>query len=170
MSGTSIHVEAGTAVIMVGGDADSLEKVRPALATFAGAVHHVGGNGDGLALKLITNRLLTTHLAAIAESVLEMEAMGLDVEQGLGILRQGAVPKLLDYKAKPLADRDYTPLFTVNLMRKDLGLAADVLPDGLLSSLSYELLTRAAEQGRGAEDIAAIMSVLEQRGEEAPAP
>lgn len=165
VSGTSIHVEAGTAVIMVGGDGDALALVSPPLEAFAAAVHHVGGNGAGLALKLITNRLLTTHLGAIAEAVLDMEAMGLDVGQGIAILRQGAVPKLLDYKAKPLADRDFTPLFTVNLMRKDLRLAAEVLPERLLGTLGHDLLDRTAAEGRGDQDIAALISVLEEPGD-----
>lgn len=169
VSGTSIHAEAGTLVIMVGGDEAGLATARPALETFAAAVHHVGGNGDGLALKLITNRLLTTHLAAIGEAIVDMETMGLDVEQGIEIISQGAVAKLLEYKARPMARRDYSPLFTVDLMRKDLALAADVLPGETLSTISRDMLERAAARGLGAMDVAAVMAVLERTpGDTAP--
>lgn len=112
VSGTSTHAAAGTLAVMVGGGASDLERVRPVLECFSASVDHVGPNGAGLLLKLATNRLLTVHLAAIAEAVVEMETAGLDVAQGLDILRRGAVPRLLDYKAAPLAERDFTPLFT----------------------------------------------------------
>lgn len=161
VSGTSIHAEAGTLVVMVGGDAETLELARPGLESFAARVDHVGENGSGLLLKLITNRLLTTHLAAIAEAVLDLEAVGLDVEAGIEMIRSGAVPKLLDYKAAPLIHRDFTPTFTVNLMRKDLGLAAEALPASRLGDLSRTILEEAGEAGHGEADLAALITALE---------
>ena len=161
VSGTSIHAEAGTLVVMVGGEASALEFARPALETFASRVEHVGPNGFGLLLKLVTNRLLTSHLTAIAEAVLDMEAVGLDVAAGIEMIRSGAVPKLLDYKAVPLIDRDFTPTFTVNLMRKDLGLAAEALPEARLGSLSRAILEEAGEAGHGEDDLAALITALE---------
>lgn len=161
VSGTSTHAAAGTLAVMVGGAAEDLDRARPVLECFSASVDHVGPNGAGLLLKLATNRLLTAHLAAIAEAVVEMESAGLDVAQGLDILRRGAVPKLLDYKAAPLADRDFTPLFTVDLMRKDLRLAAEVLPRFRLATLAAEILEEAAERGFGAEDVAALITSIE---------
>jgi len=161
VSGTSIHAEAGTLVVMVGGDTGALEIARPALETFAARVDHVGDNGSGLLLKLITNRLLTTHVTAIAEAVLDLEAVGLDVEVGIEMIRSGAVPKLLDYKAGPLIHRDFTPTFTVNLMRKDLGLAAEALPASRLGDLSRTILEEAGEAGHGEADLAALITALE---------
>ena len=161
VSGTSTHAAAGTLAVMVGGAAADLERARPVLECFSASVDHVGPNGAGLLLKLATNRLLTVHLAAIAEAVVEMEAAGLDVAQGLDILRRGAVPKLLDYKAAPLADRDFTPLFTVDLMRKDLRLAGEVLPGFRLATLAREILEEAAERGHGADDVAALITSIE---------
>ncbi len=161
VSGTSTHAAAGTLAVMVGGVAADLERVRPVLDCFSASVDHVGPNGAGLLLKLSTNRLLTAHLAAIAEAVVEMEAAGLDVAQGLEVLRRGAVPRLLDYKAAPLADRDFTPLFTVDLMRKDLRLAAEVLPGFRLATLAREILEEAAQSGHGEDDVAALITSIE---------
>ncbi len=161
VSGTSTHAAAGTLAVMVGGVAADLERVRPVLDCFSASVDHVGPNGAGLLLKLSTNRLLTAHLAAIAEAVVEMEAAGLDVAQGLEVLLRGAVPRLLDYKAAPLADRDFTPLFTVDLMRKDLRLAAEVLPGFRLATLAREILEEAAQSGHGEDDVAALITSIE---------
>lgn len=161
VSGTSIHVEDATAVVMVGGNPRALEKARPVIETFAAKVEHVGGNGAGLMLKLITNRLLTTHLAAIAEAIVALERTGLDVEPCLEMIKAGAVPRLLDYKASALVERDFTPLFTVDLMRKDLALAADALPPSELSNLTRRMLEQAHEIGLGEADLAAIIDVAE---------
>jgi 2-hydroxy-3-oxopropionate reductase len=163
VSGTSIHAEAATLVVMVGGLEPAVERARPALETFASKVERVGDNGAGLQLKLITNRLLTTHLAAIAEAIVSLEITGLSVPQCIELLRSGAVPKLLDYKASPLADRDFSPQFTVDLMRKDLRLAADELASAPLAAAAHEIVEATSDLGLGDADLAAIITVIEQR-------
>lgn len=162
VSGTTIHAEAGTLTVMVGGRREAFERARPLLAPFASSVHHLGPVGAGLEMKLITNRLLTSCLVAIAEAVLELEQAGLEVPQGLDVLRAGAVPRLLEYKAAPLAERDTTPLFTVDLMSKDLRLAALQREPGPLASVAASLLEATREAGRGAADIVAVIEELER--------
>lgn len=162
VSGTSIHAEAGTLAIMVGGPRDALERVRPLLESFAGTITHMGPNGKGLEMKLITNRLLTAHVVAIGEAIIEMEQAGLDVAACIQLLRSGAVPRLLDYKAGPMAERDYRPLFTVGLMSKDLRLAAERRPAAPVTGRAAEAMLAAERAGLGSEDIAAVMEILQQ--------
>lgn len=164
VSGTSLHAAQGSLAIMVGGEAADLERVRPVLATFSASIHHVGGNGDGLVLKLITNRLLAAHLIGIAEAIVSMEAADLDVSEGIEFLRGSAVPLLLDYKAGPLAARDYTPQFTVGLMRKDLRLADEALPPGAIAATTVSIFDQAVALGLGDDDIAAVMAIVEGDG------
>ncbi|MGH8951164.1 MAG: NAD(P)-dependent oxidoreductase [Acidimicrobiia bacterium] len=159
VSGTSVHARAGTLAVMVGGDAGALERARPFLSAFSSSIHHLGGNGSGLEMKLITNRLLNAHLVAIAEAILEMEAAGLDPEPCIELLRQGAVPRLLDYKAGPMAARDHAPLFTVDLMAKDLGLADNRRVAGPVGETAAAILRRAQSQGWGPSDISAVIEV-----------
>ena len=163
VSGTSIHAEAASLVVMVGGAADAVETARPVLECFANEVAHVGDNGAGLELKLITNRLLTTHLAAIAEAVVSIEKTQLNVRQCIELLRAGAVPRLLDYKGAALADRDFSPMFTVDLMRKDLRLAADELAPVALAAAAHEIVEATSDLGMGDDDLAALITVVEQR-------
>jgi 3-hydroxyisobutyrate dehydrogenase-like beta-hydroxyacid dehydrogenase len=165
VSGTSIHAEAASLVVMVGGAADAVETARPVLECFAAEVAHVGEAGTGLELKLITNRLLTTHLAAIAEAVVSIEKTSLSVPQCIELLRAGAVPRLLDYKGTPLAERDFSPMFTVDLMRKDLRLAADELPPMPLATAAHEIVEATSDLGMGDDDLAALITIVEQRSE-----
>lgn len=160
VSGTSVHAEAGTLAIMVGGDPIALERGRPYLEPLSSSIHFLGPNGAGLEMKLITNRLLTAHLVAIAEAILEIESAGLEVTACLELLRSGAVPRLLDYKAEPMSRRDHSPLFTVDLMSKDLGLAAARRPPGPLTAVAVEVMARTREQGWGPSDVSAVIEVL----------
>jgi 3-hydroxyisobutyrate dehydrogenase-like beta-hydroxyacid dehydrogenase len=160
VSGTSVHARAGTLAVMVGGEAAAVEEARPYLAAFSTTVRHLGPNGSGLEMKLITNRLLNAHVVAIAEAILEMEMAGLDAPSCIELLRQGAVPKLLDYKAGPMADRDHNPLFTVDLMAKDLGLAEARRPAGPVGAVAASILRKARDEGWGSSDIGAVIEVL----------
>lgn len=161
VSGTSVHARSGTLAVMAGGRAGDVEEARPLLGAFASSVHHVGPNGAGLEMKLITNRLLNAHVVAIAEAIVAMEDVGLETAACLELLRQGAVPRLLDYKAGPMSMRDHRPLFTVDLMAKDLGLADERRPAGAVTEAGAATLRRAREQGWGASDISSVIEVLE---------
>ncbi|HEY4607138.1 MAG TPA: NAD-binding protein, partial [Acidimicrobiia bacterium] len=143
------------------GDVDALHRARPFLEAFSSSVHHLGANGAGLEMKLITNRLLTAHLVSLAEAILEMERAGLDTEKCLEVLRQGAVPRLLDYKAGPMARRDFTPLFTVDLMSKDLALADARRSAGTVGQAAARVMGEAKRRGLGPSDIGAVIEVLE---------
>ena len=160
VSGTSVHAVAGTLAVMVGGEAVAVERARPYLAAFSSSVHYVGPNGAGLEMKLITNRLLTAHLVSLAEAILEMEQAGLDTESCIELLRQGAVPKLLDYKASPMSRRDHAPLFTVDLMSKDLGLADARRSAGPVTKAAAVVMAEAKDNGWGPSDISAVIEVL----------
>jgi 2-hydroxy-3-oxopropionate reductase len=160
VSGTSVHAAEGTLAVMVGGEADDVERARPYLEVFSSSIHHVGPNGAGLEMKLITNRLLNAHVVAIAEAILEMEEAGLDTAACIDLLRKGAVPRLLDYKATPMAGRDHTPLFTVDLMMKDLALAGARRAAGPVTSAAADVLAEAQTQGFGSSDIGAVIEVL----------
>ncbi len=162
VSGTSIHAEAGTLTTMVGGPPEALSAARGVLEAFSGRVERVGDNGSGLLLKLISNRLLTSYLGAIAEAVVAMEHTGLDVSQGIELLRAGAAPRQLDYKAEPMAARDFAPMFTVDLMRKDLRLADKALGAARIAGVARAVLEETAAAGRGCEDLGALITTVER--------
>ncbi len=162
VSGAPMHSQEGILVVMVGGSADVLERARPAIEPFAAKIDHIGPNGAGLQLKLVTNRLIGTYLTVIGEAIVGMEAVGLDVESGMEVIRAGVVPKLLDFRARPMIERDYTPQFTVDLMAKDLRLAAEALPRARLAVLAREIIDQVSSDGHGTEDPSAIMRILER--------
>ena len=162
VSGSPVQVSEGTAALYIGGSAEYLERADPILASFSAIRSLVGPNGSGLRLKLIANRLFTTHLAAIAESIVELRAFGIDEELGLDLLSKGAVPRILSYKAVPMAKRNWKPGFTVGLMSKDLRLMAEQIPAGTLGAHSHALIENARAQGLTDSDVGAILLQVEQ--------
>lgn len=72
--------ESGTMTVLVGGDAEVLDRLRPVLATFSGAIHHVGGPGAGQVAKSVNNILLWSGLESAIEALTLGRAYGLDAE------------------------------------------------------------------------------------------
>jgi 3-hydroxyisobutyrate dehydrogenase len=86
ISGGAKAAEAGTLTIMVGGDAQALERVRPLLDRFAAKIFHMGDSGAGHVTKLLNNFLNGIALAATAEVMVAAKRSDLDLEQFLEVL------------------------------------------------------------------------------------
>jgi 6-phosphogluconate dehydrogenase len=99
--------------LMVGGEAESVERIRPLLESLAPAPDqgwgHVGPNGAGHFVKMIHNGIEYGMMQAFAEGFEIMkakEAFGLDLHQVAEIWRYGSVVRswLLDLTANALAE------------------------------------------------------------------
>jgi 3-hydroxyisobutyrate dehydrogenase-like beta-hydroxyacid dehydrogenase len=73
--------EAGKMLTMVGGDEATFEAVKPALATFADAVFHVGALGAGQVGKMVNNLILWACISANHEGFRLGEALGVDPQR-----------------------------------------------------------------------------------------
>ncbi len=69
---------SGKLTLLVGGDADAIERGRPVFDTFARAIFHVGASGAGRAIKLVNNILFAGHLQLAADALRLAEALGLE--------------------------------------------------------------------------------------------
>ncbi len=153
VSGSGMHARAATLAIRAGGDPAALAAHRDVLDAIGQSVHHFGENGAGLQMKLVTNLIFAAHLASLAEGLTLGKKAGLDPAEMVAFLKGSAIPRILEYKGTPLAERDYTPTFTVDLMRKDMGLIAGMgeaesvpLP---FAALARQIYTGAARTASG---------------------
>jgi 3-hydroxyisobutyrate dehydrogenase-like beta-hydroxyacid dehydrogenase len=71
--------EQGRLNLLVGGDPAALERLRPHLAPWTGAVHHLGRLGAGQVGKTVNNLIHWAQIAAITEALRLGRAYGLDV-------------------------------------------------------------------------------------------
>jgi 3-hydroxyisobutyrate dehydrogenase-like beta-hydroxyacid dehydrogenase len=71
-------LKAGQMNLLVGGDAEALDRCRPAFAAFVREIHHVGSTGAGRALKLVNNLLWVAHTQMADDALRLAESLGLD--------------------------------------------------------------------------------------------
>jgi 3-hydroxyisobutyrate dehydrogenase len=90
VSGGGPAAEAGTLLVMVGGDDEIAERCRPVFATYGDPIVHLGPLGSGQVTKILNNVLFTANLGA-AISTLELgESLGLDRNRLCDVLNNGS--------------------------------------------------------------------------------
>jgi 3-hydroxyisobutyrate dehydrogenase-like beta-hydroxyacid dehydrogenase len=114
-------IEAGTASILVGGDAADYGRAEPVLRAFGEPIH-VATRRQAVALKLVTNAMFGVCSAVAAELQGMGERAGLEAEAVFGLLER-TMPYLKARK-RGYVDHDHSaPLFFIKDMVKDLDLA-----------------------------------------------
>lgn len=81
VSGGGAAASEGRLLVMVGGDADTVERCRPVFATYADPVVHLGELGSGQTTKLLNNLLFTANLATAATALSLAGALGVDPDR-----------------------------------------------------------------------------------------
>ena len=144
VSGGTIGAEAGTLTIMVGGAEAAAARARPLLEALGTLVVHVGDHGLGQAAKLCNNLCAGVNMAAIAQTLALARREGLDpvVLYELMSNSTGDSRVLRTRFPAPVSDttpaaHGFAPMFTVDLMEKDLALAEQLAAEhGLEASRS----------------------------------
>jgi 3-hydroxyisobutyrate dehydrogenase len=120
--GTLPQADARQLIHLVGGDAAVLERALPVLEAIGGAIHHIGPHGTATALKLMVNTLLATQVAILAE-LLELGSR-LDITPARALEVLAKTPVLSpagQVAAQSILQRNFMPLFPIELAAKDLG-------------------------------------------------
>jgi 3-hydroxyisobutyrate dehydrogenase len=90
VSGGAPAVAEGTLMVMVGGQDEVVEKVRPVFATYSDAIVHLGELGSGQVAKILNNLLFSANLGA-AMSTLELgDALGIARDRLCEVLHRGS--------------------------------------------------------------------------------
>ncbi len=156
VSGGGPAAEQGTLLVMVGGEAAVLDRVRPVLATFGEPILRLGDVGAGQTAKLVNNLLFTAQIALSLETFAFVDALGLDgaamaqvFERGSGASRAATILSASGFDTSGLG-RVAGPL-----LRKDVNLIADVArrhhvspPDSLVGLAEKGLLVLWDGEGR----------------------
>ena len=165
VSGSVITVQEGKLSVMVGGRADTFERILPVLVDIGPKVTHVGDNGLALSMKIATNLNLAVQMLAFCESVLMAEKSGIPRETAVDVLTHSAVASpMIQYRGPFVLRLPEEAWFDVNMMQKDMVLALEAgrqhdlpLPS---TALANEFLTAARAMGLAKEDFAVIFQVL----------
>jgi 3-hydroxyisobutyrate dehydrogenase len=147
----------------VGGDAQTYEAARPALAAVGAKMDLLGPVGAGATWKLINNQLGAGQIAALAEALEVARKAGFKDEQISELILGGpAASPMIKLKLPRMLAQDFEPTdFALNLMLKDARYAtalAEALdaPAGMIASAA-KAFARADAKGLGDKDIAAVI-------------
>jgi len=166
--GTRQPAEQGALVFLAAGAEELHERVAPAFAAMGSRTIWVGEEpGRGSALKLACNAFVGTLTAAIGQSVGLATQLGLDPQLFLDALDGGASDSpYVHVKGAMMLSGEFPPSFALDGVRKDLGLIREAeLASGTATTLTDAALAcydAAAEQGHGADDMAAVVAAFRQ--------
>jgi 3-hydroxyisobutyrate dehydrogenase-like beta-hydroxyacid dehydrogenase len=166
VTGSSPRAEDGTLTIMVGGAREDFARARPALDAMGRLIVHAGPLGHGQLVKLINNAVAATNAAVLGEALLVASRAGVDLDALTQVMAAGSGgSSMLELKAGPMRKHDYTTLFKLEHMLKDVRLCLEegevVGAPFQFAALTREILTAAVGRGLGEHDFAALIEVLE---------
>jgi 3-hydroxyisobutyrate dehydrogenase len=166
VTGSSPRAEDGTLTIMAGGSDEDFARANPLLEAMGKVIVHAGPLGQGQMVKLINNAVAAANAAVVGEALLVGSKGGVDLDALITVMGAGSgASTMLDLKAGPMREHDYTTLFKLEHMLKDVRLC---LEEGqelgapfTFAAMTREILTAAMGRGLGDDDFAALIEVLE---------
>jgi 3-hydroxyisobutyrate dehydrogenase len=162
VAGSKEPAERGELIVLAAGARELVAKVNPVLEAIARRTVWLGGVGAGTRAKLAMNAWVTGLVAVLAETITLCEGLDLDPRLFLDLLAGGPTDSpYAQLKGKAMIERKFAPSFSLRLAHKDLRL---ILEAGREAGASFPVITaieetfdRAERQGRGDEDLAAVV-------------
>jgi 3-hydroxyisobutyrate dehydrogenase len=166
VSGGDVGAKNAGLSIMIGGDKDAVEALRPLFECMGKTIIHQGGPGAGQHTKMVNQILIATNMIGVCEALLYGYKAGLDLETVLKSVSVGAAgSKALEVLGPRILARNFEPGFYVEHFIKDMGIALDeskrlglVMP-GL--ALANQLYLAVQAEGYGRKGTQALMLALE---------
>jgi 3-hydroxyisobutyrate dehydrogenase-like beta-hydroxyacid dehydrogenase len=176
VSGGTVRAISGELSIIAGGAPETFAACRDLFEAMGARIFHVGGLGQGLAMKLVNNMLGQVNTVAIAEALVMGVKAGLDPQTIYDVIRvstgtswgfERSVPRILA--------RDFAPGGTIDISFKDQELetsfAKQLGVPVLLANVSQQVYQMARTAGLNKEDGTAVIKVIEKlAGVEVKAP
>ena len=165
VSGSAVTLDAGQLSVMVGGEYEVFEAVKPILQDIGPTVDYVGENGLAATMKVAVNLSLPIQILSFCESLLLAEKSGIPREAAMTALLNSVVASpALKYRFPLAIDPPDEPLFDVTMIQKDLMLALDMGRDLEVpmptSAITNEYLNVCRAQGFSDQDFAVLYTVM----------
>jgi 3-hydroxyisobutyrate dehydrogenase-like beta-hydroxyacid dehydrogenase len=163
VGGGVAQAASGELVVLAGGEAVVVERVRPVLEVF-GDVVPCGGPGAGQAMKLVFNAVLAVTMSGVGEAIAFGERLGLDTKLVIEVLGRSGAGAMVTKKGPMVLEASYPASFALSLMRKDAGLVGEAARDAdvwmPVATLVTELLERAEREGLGDGDYSGVTELF----------
>ncbi len=169
VTGSAPKAQDGTLTIMAGASEADMARARPLLEAMGKLVVHTGEVGQGQAVKVISNSVTAVNCATLAQALVVARRAGVDLEALVEVMGAGSANStMLELKARPMLEHDFSPLFKLEHMLKDVGLCLDEARGAgapfPFAALARELYSAGMGRGLGEQDFAAVLEVVEGLG------
>ena len=161
--------KCGNWTLPVGGGKKDLEKVRKVLEILAAKIIYVGPSGYGNIVKLLNNMMLGAINSVTAEILAICTKLGMSPKvlyETIANSGAASVSNLFKELGPKILNRDFEPLFAIDLLHKDVRLgiqmAKQVGVPLFVSEANQRLNEMARLMGFGKEDTASIVKVYEK--------
>jgi 3-hydroxyisobutyrate dehydrogenase-like beta-hydroxyacid dehydrogenase len=162
VSGNNRMAEQAQLTVLASGPRAAYDRIEPLLRLLGPSRFYLGDGEQARLMKLVINLMIAATSGMLAEALVLGEKGGLDWRQMWDVIGASAVgAPIVKAKAVQLRERDYTPTFTVEQMKKDVGLilqaGAQLDVPMVLTATVAQMLRAAAAQGDASLDYAAII-------------
>lgn len=163
VSGGQAGAEQGVLTIMAGGDQQAYDKTLPLMQCYAKSVQRMGDSGAGQLTKMVNQICIAGLVQGLAEGLNFARNTGLDAEQIIEVISQGAAQSWqMENRYKTMLRGEYDFGFSVDWMRKDLGYALEeakrngtTLP---VTALVDQFYAEVQEMGGGRWDTSSLLT------------
>ena len=165
VTGGDVGAREARLSIMVGGDKDAFERLRPCWEAMGRVIVHQGGPGAGQHAKMVNQVLIASTMIGVCEGLLYAYRAGLNLESVMESVASGAAGSwsLSNLGPRIIAGR-FEPGFFVEHFLKDMGIAlaeADRMGLALPGlALARQLYIALRSQGHGRDGTHALMLAL----------
>lgn len=165
VTGGDVGAREGRLSIMIGGDPEAFEALRPCFQCMGKTIVYHGPPGSGQHAKLANQVIIASQMVALCEGLLYAYKAGLDLEKVLQSVSAGAASSwALQNLAPRILAGNFDPGFFVEHFLKDMGIALEearrmglVLP-GL--ALAHQLYVSVQALGHGRKGTHALQLAL----------
>ena len=166
VTGSSPRAQDGSLTIMAGGEEADVQRAWPLFQAMGELVVHAGPVGHGQQVKVINNAVAAANAHTLAQALVVGRATGTDLDALMAVMAAGSGGSaMLDLKAGPMREHDYTTLFKLEHMLKDVQLC---LNSGHAAGAEFpaaaaarDVLGAAMDRDLGDADFAALVEVVE---------
>jgi 3-hydroxyisobutyrate dehydrogenase-like beta-hydroxyacid dehydrogenase len=166
VTGSSPKARTGTLTIMCGGAEADIERARPLFEVMGEKIVVCGEAGQGQAIKVISQAITAVNCVTLAQGLVLARQAGVSVDKLLETMDGGSSDSTMRaLKGKPMLEHDFSPLFKLEHMLKDVQLclaeartAGGAFP---FAGLAAELYGAGIGRGLGEQDFAAVLEVIE---------
>jgi 3-hydroxyisobutyrate dehydrogenase len=167
VSGGVSGARAATLAVMVGGDAQVLERARPVLRALGPNIFGVGPVGSGNTVKAINNMMACVNALAMMEGYVLGVKAGLDPMTIYEVVKASSGgSKALERIPTAIIPRKFEPGFKVQLMNKDLEtfhtIAKELHVPVSFSNVAQRYQQAALAAGLGDQDTSVVLKIIER--------